>query len=310
MRTFSSILPFTHRLEQRRATSMSTGAESNRGGRKKKNVRQGRKTKKTAQVQPQNLTKVAILAALDVFNVAGGQVIESEKLKQLAWEQIQNCPSGNRPTENYLRYVISVHVLREGEREKFGIEWVSRGQYRMPRRGIKKSMGKKTKSLGETIFYQPFADYLVQLRECTKAEKMGGAPRMLTWGNPDIFGVFTPPFAVNRHNFPTEFVAAEVKSAWDQESLIKGFGQACVYKAFAHKSYLVVPDEQFSSPEHIARLDALCGLFGVGLCLFNPTQRKPKFHIRVRARSQQPDSIHADEFIEALDPKIRGILGI
>ena len=63
---------------------------------------------------------------------------------------------------------------------------------------------------------------------------------------------------------PLEVIAAEIKI--DVGQLITAFGQACAYKLFAHRSYLVIPKS--AQPEDIGRLDALCVIFGIGLILF------------------------------------------
>ncbi len=55
-----------------------------------------------------------------------------------------------------------------------------------------------------------------------------------------------------------QVIVAEVKT--DTSQLITAFGQACAYKLFAHRSYLVVPRE--AQPEDIGRLAALCTVFG------------------------------------------------
>ena len=40
---------------------------------------------------------------------------------------------------------------------------------------------------------------------------------------------------------PTEIISAEIKT--DSKNLITAFGQACSYKLFSHKSYIVVPKD-------------------------------------------------------------------
>src|SRR5262249_19394659 len=63
----------------------------------------------------------------------------------------------------------------------------------------------------------------------------------------------------------TEIVSAELKI--DGTGLIVAFGQACSYKLFSHKSYIVVPSQ--SQEEDIGRLDVLCRTIGLGLILFD-----------------------------------------
>ena len=61
-----------------------------------------------------------------------------------------------------------------------------------------------------------------------------------TKGPPDIVGIREPKKS-DIVKFPTEIVSAEVKI--DPVGLITAFGQACAYRLFSHKSYIVVPDD-------------------------------------------------------------------
>lgn len=150
----------------------------------------------------------------------------------------------------------------------------------------------------EERFYEPFADWLVnELEECTKAISVGGNLFRDKWGTPDVIGVREPKKS-DIIKFPTEIVAAEVKL--DPSGLITAFGQACAYRLFSHKSYLVVP---LDSPEDdVARLDTLARIFGIGLILFDSKDPKlPKFEIRVRAARLEPDMFYVNRcmtFIE------------
>lgn len=147
----------------------------------------------------------------------------------------------------------------------------------------------------EGSFYQAFADWLVNdLEECTIAIPLGGNKFREKWGTPDIFGIFKGRES-DIIKLPIEVVVAEVKV--DTNQLITAFGQACAYKLFAHKSYLVVPKDAQS--EDIDRLDSLCIIFGVGLVLFNATSPKsPDFQIRVRATKHEPDPFYANKYLK------------
>ncbi len=59
---------------------------------------------------------------------------------------------------------------------------------------------------------------------------------------------------------PIEIVSAEIKTEVNQ--LVTAFGQACSYRLFSHKSYLVIPNR--SPRDEIARLDSLCIVLGLG----------------------------------------------
>jgi hypothetical protein len=148
--------------------------------------------------------------------------------------------------------------------------------------------------LTEQIFYEPFAKWLVDdLEECTKAITVGGNRFKDKWGTPDVVGVLRPK-PTDIFSFPMEIVSAEIKI--DSYSLITAFGQACSYKLFSHKSYIVIPAN--SPPGDISRLDSLCMIFGLGLILFNsrnPTE--PQFSIKTRAVSHQPDMFYVNKHV-------------
>jgi hypothetical protein len=148
--------------------------------------------------------------------------------------------------------------------------------------------------LREQEFYGSFADYLTNdLQECTKAIPVGGSLAGEKWGTPDVIGIREP-----RRNdviqLPIEVVSAEIKV--NSASLITAFGQACSYKLFSHKSYIVVPDT--SPKEDVERLDALCMIFGIGLILFDASNEStPKYSIRVRAIRDNPDPYYVNEYL-------------
>lgn len=123
----------------------------------------------------------------------------------------------------------------------------------------------KKKNIKEEDFYQPFADWLVnELEECTSAIGLGGNIFRDKWGTPDVVGVRESKRS-DIIQFPTEIIVGEIKT--DSNGLITAFGQACAYRIFSHKSYIVVPND--SQIEDITRLDTLCRQFGIGLILFN-----------------------------------------
>ncbi|HEY7462037.1 MAG TPA: hypothetical protein VIC59_09205 [Gemmatimonadota bacterium] len=78
------------------------------------------------------------------------------------------------------------------------------------------------------------------------------------------------------------------------------FGQACAYRLFSHKSYLVVPVE--SPEDDVARLDTLARIFGIGLILFDSKNPKiPKFEIRVRAVRLEPDMFYVNRCMKFIE---------
>lgn len=156
-------------------------------------------------------------------------------------------------------------------------------------------------SLEESVFYEPFADWLVsELDECTKAIPLGGNKFKGRWGTPDVIGIRELRGIIQA---PTEIVSAEIKT--DTGSLITAFGQACSYKLFSHKCYVVVPR---NAPEDdVARLDSLCLLFGLGLVLFDAGNADtPAFEIRGRALKHEPDMFYVNKYIKLIDEKLFG----
>ena len=151
-----------------------------------------------------------------------------------------------------------------------------------------------TSRVKEEDFYEAFADYLVnELEECSKAIAIGGNRFRDKWGTPDVIGVLRPkPSDVFK--FTPEIVSVEIKL--DHAGLITAFGQACAYKLFSHKSYIVIP--RSSSEEDIARLDSLAMIFGIGLIVFDQTAPKePGFLIKTRAARHEPDMFYVNKHI-------------
>lgn len=146
----------------------------------------------------------------------------------------------------------------------------------------------------ESDFYQPFADWLVgDLEEATRAEPIGGNKAGEKWGTPDVVGLYEPRPS-DPIKFTTEVVAAEIKI--DTHQLIIAFGQACAYKLFAHRVYIVVPRNAKASD--LKRLDALAGVVGIGLVKFNSDDAdNPDFQVMVRAAKHEPDYYYTNEVL-------------
>jgi hypothetical protein len=147
----------------------------------------------------------------------------------------------------------------------------------------------------EEEFYAAFADFLVkELEDCTKAIPIGGNKFKDKWGTPDVVGVLKPrPSDIL--SFPEEIISAEIKV--DDTGLITAFGQACSYRLFSHKAFIVIP--QNAREEDISRLDSLCMIFGIGLILFDTTNPEhPNFQIRTRATKQDPDMFYVNRVLK------------
>lgn len=184
----------------------------------------------------------------------------------------------------------------------------SRGLYILSKYyiGGKEPEIKSKVKIREKDFYEKFAEYLVnQLEECTKAIPLGGNVFQDKWGTPDVLGIYKFSEA-DPIKPPIEIVSAEIKL--DLNQLITAFGQACSYKIFSHKVYLVVPGEAKSD---ISRIESLCMRFGIGLIVFNSEDAdNPNFQIRTRAIKSEPDYYFVNYYIRKIpEEKIKKLLG-
>jgi hypothetical protein len=155
--------------------------------------------------------------------------------------------------------------------------------------------------VAERDFYASFADWLMRdTDDCTKAVPLGGSKFGGKWGTPDVVGVRKIDLW-GGSAFPVEIVSAEVKL--DTGDLIVAFGQACAYRLFSHKTYLVIP--KASPPEDKARLDSLCIALGIGLVLFNSTDpNRPDYEIRTRPARHLPDNFYVERYLS----DVKGLL--
>lgn len=187
-----------------------------------------------------------------------------------------------KPSRGLFRYV------------KFKEEEISEEEQKIP---------PEIEKIKEEDFYEPFADWLVnELEECTKAIPLGGNKFRDKWGTPDVIGKREPRRS-DIVKAPTEIVSAEIKA--DTRDLITAFGQACSYKLFSHKSYIVIPKN--SSQDDISKLDALCLIFGIGLVLFdNSNPDDPQFEIRVRPIRHEPDMFYVNKYMRLIEKELFG----
>jgi len=236
-----------------------------------------------------------------------------EKITSKAIEILKSSPDGIRYSEMVKKihqelpeirvntihgnvYNLQVRVPKE-------VDKPARGLFRHV---IFEEEGKPPPVIGkikEEDFYKPFANWLVNdLEECTKAIPLGGNRFRDKWGTPDVIGKREPRRS-DIVKASTEVVSAEIKS--DTRDLITAFGQACSYKLFSHKSYIVVPKS--SSQDDISKLDALCLIFGIGLILFdNSNVDEPEFEIRVRPIRHEPDMFYVNKYMRLIEKELFG----
>ena len=138
------------------------------------------------------------------------------------------------------------------------------------------------------------------MEECTKAIALGGNRFRDKWGTPDVIGKRESKRS-DIIQAPVEIVSAEVKP--DVYQLVTAFGQACAYCLFSHKVYLVISNK--APDDEVARLDALCQVFGLGFVLFDSDNPKdPRFTIRARPRYQQPDLFYANRYMRLIEAEM------
>jgi hypothetical protein len=153
----------------------------------------------------------------------------------------------------------------------------------------------------EAHFYPLFAAWLKNdVEDVTQAISLGGNAFRDRWGTPDVLGK-AESRASDLIKGPTSIVAAEIKI--DTAALVTGFGQACAYRLFCHKSYLVVPRQ--TPPDEMARLDSLCQMFGIGLVTFNPNSAaSPDFRLIVRPVKHEPDLFYTNRYMKQVERQL------
>ncbi len=153
----------------------------------------------------------------------------------------------------------------------------------------------------EEDFYKPFADWLTnEIEDVTVAIPLGRNKFKDKWGTPDVVGKRESRRSDIIKGI-TEIVSAEIKT--DTLQLITAFGQACAYKIFSNKVYLVVPSK--SSEEDLDRLDSLCQIFGIGLVTFDAsTPTFPDFRIMMRAARHEPDLFYTNKYMALIEKEL------
>lgn len=242
----------------------------------------------------------------------------TEKIKDKAFELLKDNPDG-------LRYSELVKFISEND-EKLnrntinGSIWNLDSQFPekfyKPSRGLfrliefkdpetdelrKEVQPKEAKKIKEEDFYEPFSNWLQNdIEDVTHSIPLGGNRFKDKWGTPDVIGKKESKRS-DIIQAPVEIVSAEIKTETNQ--LITAFGQACAYKLFSHKCYLVIPKQ--SSQDEVARLDSLCQLFGIGLVLFNvENPNTPDFTIRVRPNKHEPDFFYTNKYMSKIEKEL------
>ena len=197
--------------------------------------------------------------------------------------------------------VWDLDVQKSNEVYKADIGLFRHVSFRGKEETVKTSIQTEKKGVKEQDFYESFVDYLVgELGDCTKALPLGGNKFKDKWGTPDVIGKYESNRSdIIKHE--TEIVSAEIKT--DDSGLITAFGQACAYKSFSHKVYIVIPKS--ASEEDKSRIESLSLIFGIGLIFFDATNKdNPQFEIRVRPIKHEPDSIYVNKYMRLIESEL------
>lgn len=155
------------------------------------------------------------------------------------------------------------------------------------------------------IICKQFQDYLANnLNECVQSLAMGDDKLGDNWETPDVIGIFKKR-PENPIDFSPEIVSAEIKT--DRSHLINGFYNACTYRLFSHKIYLVGPGYDGIAPEQYTSLEALCHLHGMGLVYFDRDKdpKKPEFFsTKLWAQRYSPDQSYMSRVIKDVETKL------
>ena len=235
------------------------------------------------------------------------------KIRNKALEILENNPNGVRYSDlvrqiNETFPEIPINTVHGGIWDldrKFSdkVYKPARGIFRLTRyKDLEiKEEAREPIRIKEENFYQSFADWLMnETEEATKAIALGGNKFRDKWGTPDVIGIRESKKS-DIIKTTTEIISAEIKS--DVLNLITAFGQACSYKLFSNKVYLLIPKQ--SSETDISRLDSLCLIFGIGLVLFDANNSDdPKFEIRVRPTKHEPDIFYTNKYLKLIESEL------
>lgn len=194
-----------------------------------------------------------------------------------------------------------IFTVRPGDVYKAGRGLFRHVSFRETPSSVQEGVPPSSSLISEDEFYPSFANYLMRdLEECTKAIPLGHNIFRDKWGTPDVIGKEESKSSdIVKHE--RIIVSAEIKT--DTQALIIAFGQACAYKVFSHKTYIVVPRD--STAEDKNRLESLCLIFGIGLIFFDNTNTQNlDFEIRVRAQKHEPDMFYVNRYMKMIEDSL------
>jgi hypothetical protein len=241
-----------------------------------------------------------------------------EQIRSKVVEILKSEPDGLRHTDLVDRVQKELPKLKRSviSTDVQNLEKLTKGEIFRPERGLFRlrsssktleeaptesgTADEKEEEEEERKFYDSFGDYLKsELVECSKVMSVGGKLFQDKWGTPDVVGIFRLPALIKSE---TIIVSAEIKVKVNTARLVTAFGQACAYKVFSHKVYLVIPEN--IGKENLLRMESLCSVAGIGLILFNSTDpEKPNYTIRLRAVRHEPELYYVNRYMPYLPPE-------
>jgi len=225
---------------------------------------------------------------------SGRQPTKRSRVREVALRLLDENPDGYQFTElvelvaaelpTVSKNTIQQYLWQLGKDPRAKVYKPARGLFRSLKYAEEDEPAPFSVPADEKAFYEPFADWLEhELEDCTKAIALGGHTFGDKWGTPDVIGIKESTRS-DIIKAPTEVVSAEIKA--DPSQLVVAFGQACAYRLFSHRVYLVVPEIATDT----ARLESMCLTVDIGLVTFSPRDpKRPQFRLRVRPRTHVPD---------------------
>lgn len=154
---------------------------------------------------------------------------------------------------------------------------------------------KPTSKTKEDDIYQPARDYLLSREECTHGVVVGGNIFGKKWGTPDILGAIRADSdAVYKP--PLEIIAVEIKD--EGYSPVEALGQAMAYKLFAHRTWLVLPEDS-----DLDRIEGIAISANIGLISFSKGKDGFEFSTLNRPTAGHPDFAEVNNILEELKEK-------
>ena len=156
-------------------------------------------------------------------------------------------------------------------------------------------LGVLDEKTSEADIYEPAKNYLLGKEECSHAVVIGGNTFGKKWGTPDILGsIRASSDAV--YQPALEIIAVEVKNAG--YSPVEALGQAMAYKLFAHRTWLILPEDS-----DLDRIEGIAMSANIGLISFTEGTGGYSFTTLNRPVSGYPDFNEVNRTLDDLKKK-------